>query len=182
MKHGEESFEHEILAVSKSKLDALACEKILIAQYQTQDRRFGYNVTPGGIGGCEKGRKMSESTKQKIASALKGRTFSEEHRREISNKHHDVNGENNPFFGKKHSAESKEKIADREYIRGADHHFYGKTTGGSFREGKEHPRSQPIIIEGIEYESLTLAAKALGLSRPTITRRYLRNNASVTRV
>jgi hypothetical protein len=57
--------------------------------------------------------------------------------------------------------------------RGKEHHLYGKKVKTSFKEGKDHPKSQPIIIDGIEYGSLTLASKALGVSRPTIKKRYL---------
>jgi hypothetical protein len=41
-------------------------------------------------------------------------------------------GERNPFYGKKHSEKIKEKIKDREYKKGENHHFYG-------RKGKENP-------------------------------------------
>lgn len=34
-------------------------------------------------------------------------------------------GENNPFFGKKHTDETKEKFKSRNYLRGEDHPFFG---------------------------------------------------------
>ena len=43
----------------------------------------------------------------------------------------------------------------------------------SFKEGKEHPKAQSIIINGVEYGSLRLAAKAFGVSRDKIKRMYL---------
>ena len=43
----------------------------------------------------------------------------------------------------------------------------------SFKEGKEHPRSQQITINGIEYGSLTLAAKALKMTRQKLKKTYL---------
>lgn len=53
------------------------------------------------------GRKHSELSKEKISVALTGRSFSSEHKKKISLNHADVSGENNPFFGKKHTPEQK---------------------------------------------------------------------------
>lgn len=137
------------------------------------------------------GRALSEETKKKISNILKqkfkenpemrknlseklnGRVFTEEHKNKISKNHHNVSGKNNPFYGKKHTDESKSKIGNREYIRGEKHHLYGKPTKTSFKEGKDHPRSQQITIDGIEYGSLTQASKLLGLSRGVIKKKYL---------
>lgn len=44
-----------------------------------------------------RGRKLSEATKQKISEG-------------VSKNHHNVKGELNPFYGKQHSEESKQKM------------------------------------------------------------------------
>lgn len=57
------------------------------------------------------GRKHSETAKQKISQKLTGRTFSEAHKQKISLNHVSMLGENNPFYGKTHSSESKAKMS-----------------------------------------------------------------------
>lgn len=47
------------------------------------------------------GRRHTQDAKQKISKALKGRVFSEEHKKNISKNHANVSGELNPMFGKK---------------------------------------------------------------------------------
>ena len=42
-----------------------------------------------------------------------GRVLSDETRKKISENHHDVNGENNPMYGKKHSPETIEKLREK---------------------------------------------------------------------
>jgi group I intron endonuclease len=64
-------------------------EKLWIFLYDSTNRLIGYNIREGGKGGF-----LSEETKKKM-----------------SENHADVNGENNPFFGKHHSAESIEKMS-----------------------------------------------------------------------
>ena len=59
------------------------------------------------------GRKHSPETKRKISTALAGREFTKEHKDNIKNNHHDCSGENNSFFGKTHSAETKQKFSEQ---------------------------------------------------------------------
>lgn len=59
------------------------------------------------------GRKQKESAKKKIGDSLSGRTLSDEHKKNISLNHADVSGENNPFFGKKHTEEKKKLMSEQ---------------------------------------------------------------------
>lgn len=85
-------------------------ERHYISFYQTDNSQFGYNIEPGG---SRELKTMSETTKQKISNALKGRKFTDEHRSKIgkanhervistetrqkmSNNHSDVSGIKNP--------------------------------------------------------------------------------------
>lgn len=47
-----------------------------------------------------------------LSCSLIGRTFSDEHRANLSKNHADVSGENNPFFNKVHSDDTKERISE----------------------------------------------------------------------
>ena len=59
------------------------------------------------------GRIHSTETKEKISSALLGRELTEEHKTNIKNNHHDCTGKNNSFFGKTHSADTKQKFREQ---------------------------------------------------------------------
>jgi len=57
------------------------------------------------------GRRHKESTKAKLSDSLRGRTFTEEHRKNISLNHADCSGEKNSFYGKHHSSETREHLS-----------------------------------------------------------------------
>src|SRR6516162_6790134 len=58
------------------------------------------------------GKPKSEETKRKISEVKLGRTFSSEHRLNLSIAHKGIHkGENHPMFGKKHSEETRSKIS-----------------------------------------------------------------------
>lgn len=100
-KYGWDNFEHTIMTGGLTKRDACMLEKYYIAHYNTQDRRFGYNVYEGGMAPsmpqesrdkiAQKlkgnqhclGRVTSEETKRKISEAQKGRPFSEERKQKL---------------------------------------------------------------------------------------------------
>jgi len=68
------------------------------------------------------GRVLSEESKEKIREKHLGKTLSDETKKRISENHHDVNGENNPMYGKKHSPETIEKIRQRALERSLKKH------------------------------------------------------------
>lgn len=97
-KYGWENFEHVILYDHLSGDAAKEMEKKLIREWHTQDRHYGYNMTSGGDGtpdyhpSEETRRKLSkarlrenlsEETLRRRSEGLKGRKFSEEHKRKI---------------------------------------------------------------------------------------------------
>ncbi len=152
IKYGRINFITETIFTSLDKEEALNKEIHYIKYFDTL--KNGYNCNEGGTDG-------------------NGRVVSDETKKLISDNHADVSGNKNPFFNKTHSDETKLKIADRNYIKGTEHHFYGKSVASSFKEGKDHPRSQQITINGVEYGSLTLAAKALNMTRQKIKQLFL---------
>lgn len=97
-KYGWDSFEHVVLVEGASEDFAKHCEKFLIRVWHTQDRRFGYNMTSGGDGTpgyhpSEKTRallsrarmreNLSDETLRRRSEGLRGRKFSDEHKRKI---------------------------------------------------------------------------------------------------
>jgi group I intron endonuclease len=125
-----DEWKHEILLTQETKKHAGQEEKRLIALYNCCDRRYGYNISPGG-----EGAPLSEESKKKISEANKGRfvgdkspnygkPMSDETKRKLSEAkkgkyrgennpnygNHKLAGENNPFYGKTHTEETKEKL------------------------------------------------------------------------
>lgn len=86
-KYGWDGFEHYIVAESLTREEACNLERMLIKDFQTQDRMFGYNIEEGGSAPS-----LSEETKRKISEKQKGvpRPYmlgyvpSEETRRKVS--------------------------------------------------------------------------------------------------
>ena len=63
------------------------------------------------------GRVLSEETKFKISESNKGKKHTDDARKKISENHHNVSGEKNPMYGKKHSPETIEKIRQKALSR-----------------------------------------------------------------
>tara|TARA_R110000868_G_scaffold81435_1_gene230483 strand:- start:5948 stop:6544 length:597 start_codon:yes stop_codon:yes gene_type:complete len=82
--------------------------------------------------------------------------------------HADFSGEKNPFYGKKHTQESKLKISQREYKKGKEHPWHGNKTKTTYKKGEEHPHSIQITINGIKYGSIQQACELLNLHRRKI--------------
>lgn len=105
-KYGWDNFSHDILYTGLTKEEAEAREVNLIAQYNSADPKFGYNVALGGnsrgkhseetrrkLGDSRRGRKHTEEAKQKMREAHLGSVFSEEHLQKLrlaqfGGKHH----------------------------------------------------------------------------------------------
>lgn len=98
-------------------------------------------------------RQMSENRKGKPSWSL-GKTFSEEHRAKIAEHAKTRTGEKNPFFGKKHSAETREKIRQANLTR--DTSFLDK-------------QRKQISIDGTVYPSMSAAHRATGIAAATLS-------------
>jgi len=152
LKYGRINFKTETIFTTLDKIEALAKEIYYINFYNSFKK--GYNSNEGGAEG-------------------KNHIVSKKTRKLISLHHANFTGDKNPFFNKKHSNDTKIKIANRPYAKGASHHLFGKSIATSFKEGKDHPKSQSITINGVTYDSLRIAAKALGTYRQKIKELYL---------
>lgn len=97
-KYGWDGFDHIVLFDNLTCEEANAKEVELIAEWDTKNKNFGYNQTDGGGGarGCfvsEKTRallserfkkeNLSEETLRRRSESLRGRKFTEEHKRKI---------------------------------------------------------------------------------------------------
>lgn len=71
----------------------------------TKEKRVGENNPMYG-------KNHKSETKMKISESQKGKKLSEKTKQKMSENHLNVNGENNPMYGKKHKEESKQKMSN----------------------------------------------------------------------
>lgn len=142
MKYGWDNICHEILFSGMTKEDAICKEIELIARYNTTDRSYGYNITCGGEGssGVKQSDKTKakhvETMRQKMLvpdekakimkclalahsnaeaqarriDAIKRAHNTPEMRKEKSERY---SGSGNPFYGKRHTDETKAIIREK---------------------------------------------------------------------
>lgn len=123
-KYGWDNFEHLILYTNLSQEEANKLEEELILKYDSTNDLFGYNIKFGGNNHAH-----TEETKKKIGEANRqaqlGKKWSEEQKALMSKL---FSGKNNPFYGKRHSEETKKLISEHRKgkLAGKEHPFYGQ--------------------------------------------------------
>lgn len=110
-KYGWENVEHIILFDNLNKHSADRIEQISILLFKSNIDTYGYNLTCGGGGSL--GRVWTQEEKDALS---------------IVKKSMNTCGENNPFYGKHHTEETKIKIsnANKGRLVGAKNPHYGK--------------------------------------------------------
>lgn len=103
--YGWKNINHEILYTNLTKEEAGEIERQLIAEYDSRNPDNGYNQLEGGTFGYTFSH--TEEAKHKISEAAKHLWESETHRLRMSAAQ---SGENNPFYGKHHTDEAREKL------------------------------------------------------------------------
>lgn len=120
--YGWDNFKHEIISSGLSKSQACETEIKLIEKYHSNDWRYGYNRSTGGISPA-KGVVWSKDTIRKRSSSLRGRKMSEEHKKKISDaKRGKGNGKNGMFGKKSGNAKLIYQLDDNGNVIGS---FYG---------------------------------------------------------
>ena len=126
-KYGWDNFKHEVLFEGLTKEEACLLEQCYIVLYDTTNRNKGYNRTTGG-----ESFNHTDDTKKALSDLYKGENnpfygkhHTEETRKRISEKIKSERcGENNPMYGKHLNKEHKQKISEK--LSGENHPFYGK--------------------------------------------------------
>lgn len=152
-KYGWSNIRHVIIRSGLSEEDAKMAERKLIKRYKARDKRYGYNITPGGDLG-PRGVKRSAETREK----------------DRINKL----GEKNPMYGVSPSEEIREKIrrANKgkrrspdtlERMREAQSHR-SEETRRKMSEANAERKTPVLCVEtGISYDGIRQAARETGL-------------------
>jgi group I intron endonuclease len=78
-KFGIENFQFNVIAVFQTEEDAFLSERAFIISHETTNRKIGYNMNEGGIGGVN----PCEAVRQKISCARKGKKISDNQRKKM---------------------------------------------------------------------------------------------------
>ena len=124
-KYGWDEFEHKIIAKNLTQNEANIMEEELIKKYQSTDRNKGYNIMFGGDN-----HSLNDETKKKLSIITKERmsNYTAEELKAIGSKISvALSGENNGFYGKKHTETTKQKMSKNHAdFSGENHPMYGK--------------------------------------------------------
>ena len=185
-KYGWDVFQHEIIADGLAREQAEQMEIKLIAQYKSNEREHGYNMSEGGTGGksgCtvsddvrirlsemnrgEKnpwyGKHHNEETRMKISKGNLGKSPSAEARRKISES---KRGEKHYNFGKHLSEETRRKISQSNMGR-----CTSEETRRKISQCQEHKPVRQYTLDGKfirEYPSISNASVVTGASAGSI--------------
>ena len=141
-KYGRDAFIWDVIAMAPNGKILKTLEREYIYIYQTTNRNVGYNITDGGEGGYSL---TPEYIKEHLA------------------------GNKNPFYGHRHSMETKIAIAKGNKKRtGELHHFYGKPHPN--RGKRLNINTIKCINTGDIFYSVLHASDSIGISRQSITR------------
>jgi group I intron endonuclease len=152
-KYGWDAIRHDVLFDGLTETEAKNKEIELIKQYNSQNRKYGYNLTAGGDGMT--GFKTYESTKKKLSEINTGKQHTEESRRKMSEAH---KGEKAYWYGKQFPDYMRKKISEGKKGKktGEDAYWYGKVIPESVRRkmsqnhadvsGANNPKARAVVM------------------------------------
>lgn len=159
-KYGPENFIYEVLfeingedrGHIKKTLDYW--EKYYIAEFKSNDRRYGYNMNEGGAGnaGCfyseETRAKMGARSRERMAkyNPMKGKKHKPESIALMKANTKRKYGKDNPNFGWKPPKELLDRLAEMSRQRiGEKNPFFGKTHSQEFIQKQQERYSRPVV-------------------------------------
>lgn len=166
-KYGWDNIKHEILYENLSKEEAEQKEIELISKYKLTNRIYGYNCADGGLLGSP-GHIVDTNARNKISEANKGKKawnkgipMTEEAKKKLrqSLKKRGFKGMNNPFYGHKHSEETREKLSKSHKGN------IPWNKGVPMKQKSKEKMSKPVICvdTGVVYYSLSEASRLSGV-------------------
>lgn len=161
--YGWDNITHEIIASGLTKDEACEMEIALIAEHDSMNPNKGYNGTIGG-----EHPPFSEETRRKISEAAKARDMSGARNPNYGN--HKLAGENNPHYGKRFSAEARQRMSEGRKGKGTQPK--SEATKQKMRENHAggHAPKQVLCVEtGEIYKSINDAARAVNINKKVIS-------------
>ena len=169
-----ESFVREVLYVGKHFREL---EEFILEEIDAKNNKRYYNLKNASIGGnTRQGMKNSPEHLRKVSEANKGKTISKEQRNKISNTltgrkasiearlkmSNSRKGKDNPFYGKKHSEETKSKIRNAKQ---------GHYIGDELMQELWNANKKSVYCEYLNkvFDSISQCAKALEISGSTVS-------------
>ena len=156
-KYGVENFSFELIEDDIPFEKGPEKERYYIKKYNSYYKyKKGYNMTFGGKGTVGYiftdevrkkislagiGRVFSPERNEKVRQSMIKREYKEEWKESLRNSIGDRTGENNPFYGKKHSDETKQKISETKKGN-CPHSEEFKQMISSIHKGVPHTESQ----------------------------------------
>jgi group I intron endonuclease len=177
-KHGNEKFTLSIICELEKDDDLLnEMEKYYIWKFNTYEDKNHYNLTPGGdfspmklpgmaakISKKLKGREFSEEHRKNISEAQKGKKISEKTKNKISKA---TSGENNPMFGRHHTESARFKMSCRRnstgYYRVYKYMDKKCKQGFRWRYSYYDENHKQVAISSVDINKLEEKVKSKGL-------------------
>lgn len=163
-KYGWDNFTYEVIfrtvsySINKMKCILNTMEVYFIKKFHCLVKEGGYNVTIGGSN-VAIGIPLSSNVKQKISESKQRNPYhhTEKHKKRLSVRN---SGENNPYYGKKHSEEIRKKMSDSSSCKRAivqltlDGEFINEysfikevLTKSSLVKGKDYKNPESVISD-----------------------------------
>lgn len=114
-KYGWDNIQHEILDKVDTLDSAETLERFYISKFQTQNRKYGYNILPGGDVG---NNHADEEMRRKLGNGWRGKHRSEEEKKKIGEgvKKTFSRADSNGHFGLKASKDTRRKMSESHKI------------------------------------------------------------------
>jgi group I intron endonuclease len=142
------AFDHYGDALVFEILELVPVDDLLIVEQRYLDQldfRANYNIATTA-GSPMKNRKHTDDSKQRMSVNTSGDK-------------NPMYGVQSPMMGRRHTEAVKKQISKQH--TGSGNPMYGKS-------GALSPTSKKIIVDGVQYDSITLASIAIGVSRKVV--------------
>lgn len=190
-KIGAHNFKKDIIKICEDRESALELERELV-DHDFINRSDTYNLILGGRGGCNWdtiNEEKIKDIKQRISDAGKGRKFTEEHKKKLGDSRR---GKTIPkevrekisktLTGTVMAQEIRDKISrshkgvkkTKEHARNIAKAITGRTLSDELKNKIQEGhrcRMKKVYVEGVIYDGVNIAHKALGMSKAKLTYR-----------
>lgn len=185
------NFKKEIIRICEDRESALELERELV-DHDFINRSDTYNLILGGRGGCNWdtiNEEKIKDIKQRISDAGKGRKFTEEHKKKLGDARRgkavpkEVREKiSKTLTGTVMPQEIREKISrshkgvkkSKEHARNIAKAITGRTLSDELKnkiQESHRCRMRKVYVEGVVYDGVNIAYRALGMSKAKLTYR-----------